>query len=171
VSAQTFGQILGLALIATLGGAILFGFLNIARAVSSFFAQRRRSIAFAQIVAEKAEARAKLPEPKWTHFEPIIASPPCEMVAPRSSTFRRGEYPRVVIQSSRTGGKTEALRQLKSLHELAHERPYSTPPEAMLLGFAGNRNGEIAVGARLDFERQIMDGDRPSSIEPRGIFS
>lgn len=107
-------------------------------------------------------------------FELMMASPPCEPMArgsgfpPTAGTFRRGEYP--VVVSSIRGGKTEEARRLKSLWELAHERPYSTPAEAMLLGFAGNRNGEIAIGARLDFERSVMDGDRPSSIEPQGIF-
>lgn len=110
-------------------------------------------------------------------FEFITASPPCEPMVrasgfpPMAGSFRRGEHPVVIVAPSRRGMKTEDARRLKSLWDLAHERPYSTPAEAMLLGFSGGRNGEIAIGARLDFERSVMDGDRPSSIEPRGIFS
>lgn len=156
MSAQAFGQWAGLTIIAVTVGAIGFGALQVALSVRDYF---RRQAFYREWLRRSANANL----PRVATLPPVTlltSSPPCE------NWHRRGTYAAV----GRRGGKTEQLRQLKTAHDLAHERPYSTPPEAMLLGFSQNRNGEIAVGARLDFERSIMDGDRPSSLEPCGIF-
>lgn len=75
----------------------------------------------------------------------IMASPPCE-------PFARGEYSTVVsLTSSRRACSVFPLRRALS----------DTSP-----GF--QRRPRRC--SSLDFERSIMDGDRPSSVEPRGIF-
>lgn len=183
--AQQVGQWLGLVILAVIFGSIGYQFLRLARAVRGFLENRRRAQAFGELVAEKVQLRAELPEPKWVRFEPVMASPPCEMLAPE--TLRRGQH---VAVGARRHGKTDELRrQVERYVDEGHAvfvngRPYmtvkgaqtalvhrySTPEEVMLLAFKHGGEGEIAIGARLDFERYIIDGDRPSLIEPRGIF-
>lgn len=110
-------------------------------------------------------------------FELMMASPPCE-------PFRRGEYPRVVVTSSRKGGKTEAQRlallQADTLCTPYNLRPYlfgGTSYDSMAVGLiirqatkSPRPPGEIAIGVALDLERDFLDGDRPTLEPPRGIF-
>ncbi len=210
MDAQTFGQWLGVTMI-----AVVFGYIGYQILVRPYLwirgaiVRSRRAAAFGEIVGELAKPELQTRNltvggVSIREAQLVTSSPPCQQLHPLS---RRGSH--LIVQRSRQGGKTEELhRELDRLADDGHTvflngRPYmtmkgavelataaarsrgaelermedralrtrySTPPEAMLLGFSGGRNGEIAVGARLDFERQIMDGDNPSSIEPRGIF-
>lgn len=183
--AQQVGQWLGLVILAVIFGAIGYQFIRAGRAVRRFLERQRRASAFGELVAEKIDIRAELPEPRWVRFEPIMESPPCKMLAPE--TLRRGQH--VAVGARRQGKTDELRRQLDRYVDRGHAvflngRPYmtvkgaqtalvhrySTPEEVMLLAFKHGGEGEIAIGARLDFERYIMDGDRPSLEEPRGIF-
>lgn len=175
--AQEVGQWLGITIIAVMGGAIGFGLLQIVLSIRDYFRRRSFYIEAARKMGENVARNWPAPPANLTVAGRVTRERRDEngvrviegFELASVSPFPRGEYPRVVVASARRGGKTEALRELKRRDE-ERRTVYSTPPAAMLLGFSGNRNGEIAVGARLDFEREIMDGDRPSSIEPRGIF-
>lgn len=199
IGAQAAGQWLGLTIIAAAVGFLGYQFLRFVGWIREALRRRRRAAAFGSLVGELARPERQTRNltaggvsiREAPPFELMTASPPCEMLSPE--TRRRGAH--LIVQPSRRGGKSEELRReldrlsddghavflngrpyltmkgaLESMEDRALRTRYSTPPAAMLLGFSGNRNGEIAVGARLDFERQMMDGDNPSSVEPRGIF-
>lgn len=170
MSAQTVGQWFGLVVMAIAGGWILFGVWRLVDAARVFVREHRRAKVAAEVLAEYSPA-GRVERSHDENGVRVIDRFQLTAVAPvQLDLNRRGEHRKVVVLHARQGGKTEALRELRRRDE-ERRTVYSTPPAAMLLGFSGNRNGEIAVGARLDFERQIMDGDRPSSTEPRGIFN
>lgn len=167
--AQQLGQWLGLVMIAALGGYICYRIAWFAGSV------RDR---FRRWVADGKRPEPTDPSPTWLaiggrvvresrdangvrvieaiDITEVSLVPPYQMgdLKKYAGTFEPlmvsppcEPFARRIVTSSRRGGKTEAQR-LAGRH----------PP------------GEIAVGLVLDLERDILDGDRPSITEPRGIF-